>query len=96
MLHALRHEFHFKARQTARRVLGMLFFSVVMYAFVRTAVLLLSMVLNPYIKVTSAVIIVIALPIGVAVYAYLVLKTHLADMVLGARVAGIRTRLHIK
>lgn len=96
MLHALRHEFHFKARQTARRVLGMVFFSVVMYAFVRTTVILLSLVLNPYIKVTSALIIVVALVIGVSVYGYLVLKTHLADMVLGARVAGIRRRLHIK
>lgn len=34
--------------------------------------------------------------LGGGVYGYLVLKTHLADMVLGSRVAGIRRLLHMK
>ncbi|WP_155286262.1 putative polysaccharide biosynthesis protein [Lacticaseibacillus zhaodongensis] len=96
MLHYLRKNFRFKVRQTAHRVLGMTAFSLVMFAFARIVVILLSHVLNPASKTQSAVIIVAALVVGVAVYAYLVLKTRLADRVLGGRVVRIRNLMHIK
>lgn len=95
MLHALRVRFHFRAKQTTRRVAGMLGFSVVMYAGVRLSVLGLGFILNPASKFQSAIVIGMALAVGVGLYGYLVLKTHLADMILGGRIGGLRRRLHI-
>lgn len=96
MLRYLQKNFHFQARQTARRVLGMLVFSVIMFLFARVAVLLMSRVLNPFSKTQSALILVVALVVGVAVYGYLVLKTRLADRILGQRVGRIRQIVHMK
>lgn len=96
MLHALRVRFHFRTKQTARRVMGMLAFSIIMYLGVRAVVLAFGLFLNPASKFQSVIVITGALVVGVALYGYLVLKTHLADMVLGARIGGLRRRLHIK
>ena len=95
MLHNLRLLFHFNARQTAHRVLGIICFSVLMFIGARLTVWLLSLVLNPHSKIQSFIIVIGAVIVGVAIYGLLVLKTRLADTVFGSRIAGIRRRLHM-
>ncbi|WDF82034.1 polysaccharide biosynthesis protein [Lacticaseibacillus pabuli] len=95
MLHYLRVLFHFNVRQTAKRILGMLVFSLMMFVGARLTVWLLSFVLNPHSKIQSFVIVIGAVIVGAGIYAYFALKTRLADTILGSRVAGIRRRLHM-
>lgn len=96
MLHSLRVRYHYKDKQTWRRLIGITAFSLVMFAVVRIIVQTLSLIMNPASAITAIVMIVIALPLGVGVYAYAVLKTRLADLIIGQRIAGLRRRLHIR
>ncbi|WP_125704691.1 putative polysaccharide biosynthesis protein [Lacticaseibacillus daqingensis] len=95
MLNDLRQLYHFKVRQTARRLVGIVGFSVIMAVVVRALVWALSNVFNPASGMQSVLMLVIVLPVGVGIYGYAVLKTRLADLIIGARVGGIRRRLHI-
>ncbi|WP_262315564.1 putative polysaccharide biosynthesis protein [Lacticaseibacillus parakribbianus] len=95
MLWQLRDLYHFKARQTLRRLVGITAFAVVMAVVVRVLVWLMSQVLNPASGMQSMLMLVVALPIGVAIYAYAVLKTRLADLIIGRRIGSIRQKLHI-
>ncbi|WP_390405865.1 putative polysaccharide biosynthesis protein [Lacticaseibacillus jixiensis] len=96
MLHTLRVEYHYKARQTMRRLAGIVGFSLVMFLAVRVIVTSLSLVINPASALASMVMLVVALVVGVGIYAYAILKTRLADLIIGTRVAGLRRRLHIR
>ncbi|WP_179396285.1 putative polysaccharide biosynthesis protein [Lacticaseibacillus absianus] len=95
MLNDLRLLYHFKVRQTARRLVGIVGFSVVMAVVVRALIWVLSRFLNPASGMQSVLMLVLTLPVGVAIYGYAVLKTRLADLIVGARIGGIRRRLHI-
>ncbi|MFC6316267.1 oligosaccharide flippase family protein [Lapidilactobacillus achengensis] len=96
MLGSLLRTYGFRVKQTARRMMGILAFSVLMYLLTATAVNLLSLVMNPERKIYAAVILIIAVVIGIAVYGYLILRTRLADRIIGNRISGLRRRLHIK
>jgi O-antigen/teichoic acid export membrane protein len=95
MLYSLRVRYHYKAKQTWRRLAGITAFSGVMFVVVRIVVQTLSLLMNPASALTAVVMIVVALPLGVGVYAYAILKTRLADLIIGQRVGGLRRRLHI-
>ncbi|WP_461213550.1 putative polysaccharide biosynthesis protein [Lacticaseibacillus sp. GG6-2] len=47
-------------------------------------------------KITAIPILLAGAGVGAAVYAYLILRLRLADDLFGARIAGLRRRLHIK
>jgi O-antigen/teichoic acid export membrane protein len=96
MLVSLYRLYHFKLQQTFRRMLGIVFFSLVMFFLTGITVNLVGMVLPVERKIFSAVILIIAVAVGVIVYGYLILKTRLADLIVGPRMAGLRRRLHIK
>lgn len=96
MLRKLWQYYRFKVFQTSRRVSGMLLFGAIMFAVVRLAVFFLNHFIPAVSKPGAVAELVVALMLGGGVYGYLVLKTHLADMVLGSRVAGIRRLLHMK
>ncbi|WP_203627727.1 putative polysaccharide biosynthesis protein [Lacticaseibacillus mingshuiensis] len=95
MLHSLRGRYHYRFHQTLRRTAGIFLFSAVMAVVVGLIVFGMSHLLNPASAVASMITILIALPVGVAIYGYAVLKTRLADLVIGERVGGLRRRLHI-
>ncbi|KRO16800.1 putative polysaccharide biosynthesis protein [Lacticaseibacillus saniviri] len=96
MLHSMHEQYHFHARQTVRRVTGITAFSLLMYFAVRVIIFGFNQVVNPASRQWSVVMLIVALVVGVAIYGYLVLKTRLAEYVVGARVSGIRRRLHIR
>ncbi|WP_461218462.1 putative polysaccharide biosynthesis protein [Lapidilactobacillus salsurivasis] len=96
MLGSLLRTYGFRVKQTARRMMGILAFSALMYLVTATAVNLLSLVMNPERKIYAAVILIIAVVIGVAIYGYLILRTRLADRIIGNRISGLRRRLHIR
>mgnify|MGYP004700462627 CR=1 FL=1 len=96
MLHTLRVDYHYKARQTMHRVVGICGFSALMFIVVRGTALILGMLLGTQRALPAMVTIIVAVPLGVLVYGYAILKTRLADMIIGSRVAGIRRRLHMR
>ncbi|MFD1440276.1 putative polysaccharide biosynthesis protein [Lacticaseibacillus hegangensis] len=96
MIQALRQRYPVRLRQTARRLLGITLFSAVMAVVVRLLVWLIGLVIAPERAVGAVVALLIAVPIGVLIYGYALLKTRLADMVLGERVGRLRARLHIR
>lgn len=96
MLWSLWTRYPIRARQTLHRLVGILTFSVIMAVVVRLVQWLLAFVVDPQRGFGALVMLIVALPIGIAVYGYAVLKTRLADMILGARVGGLRRRLHMQ
>ncbi|KRM72306.1 putative polysaccharide biosynthesis protein [Lacticaseibacillus brantae] len=96
MIYSLRKDYHFNLNQTVRRVLGIVLFSGMMYAAVRAIIGLFNLVVSPESRFWAVVMLLVSVGIGGLIYAYLVLKTRLADYILGSRVAGIRRRLHIR
>lgn len=95
MLHSLQIRYHYKFRQTLRRLLGILLFSALMFVAVRLVIWLLSFLVSPERAVGCIILVVVALPVGVLVYGYAVLKTRLADLIMGERVQRLREVLHI-
>lgn len=96
MLHTLRVDYHYKARQTMHRLVGICGFSALMFVVVRGSAMLMGMLLGTQRALPAMLTILVAVPLGILVYGYAVLKTRLADMIVGQRVAGIRRRLHMR
>lgn len=96
MIMRLHRLYRFKFRQTFRRMLGILFFSLIMYLLTATVVNLFSLVLPIERKLFSALILFVAVVIGVGIYGYLILKTRLADRIIGPQMGGLRRRLRIR
>lgn len=87
---------HFNVILTARRCLLMFIMTLIMCIvgfIIREG---LYMVLSPDSKLQAFLIILIVAAIGGALYTFMALKVRLADKLLGAKVAGLRTKFHIK
>ncbi|MFD1392287.1 polysaccharide biosynthesis C-terminal domain-containing protein [Lacticaseibacillus jixianensis] len=96
MIRALHRRYPLRLRQTAHRLLGITAFAALMAVFVRLTVWLVGLVVSPERALGAVVALLIAVPVGVLIYGYALLKTRLADMVLGARIGRLRTRLHMR
>ncbi|ANY13385.1 putative polysaccharide biosynthesis protein [Latilactobacillus curvatus] len=96
MIAALHRYYHFALRKTIRRLIGVLGFSLVMYLVTAGAVKGLYLVFNPYSRLQSVLVLMISVGLGVAVYAALVLKSRLADYVIGSNLDRFRRKLRIK
>ncbi|MFD1465189.1 polysaccharide biosynthesis C-terminal domain-containing protein [Lapidilactobacillus mulanensis] len=96
MINSLYELYHFKLEQTARRMLAILTFSIIMFIVTLAVVNLFGLFLPLERKIISAVVLFIAVAIGGGVYAFLILRTRLADRILGAKIGGLRRRLHIR
>lgn len=96
MLYSLHARYRFRIRQTGRRLLGIAAFSVLMAVVVFGCVQLVGLVISPERALGAVVALLVAVPIGVLVYGYAVLKTRLADMILGQRVARLRAVLRMR
>lgn len=96
MLRMLQRTYHFKARQTGRRLIGITAFSAVMYVVVRLLVFLVSLIFPLERSIPAVVAILVAVPLGALVYIYAILKTRLADLVIGSRVSRLRDLLHMR
>ena len=96
MIDSLYRNFHFKLEQTARRALALLGFSMIMFVVAFGTVELMGLFLPLERKIISAIVLAVAVGLGILVYGYLVLRTRIADVIIGARIGGLRERLHIK
>lgn len=79
-----------------RRVLLMLIITLAMAVVTFAVKEVLYLVIDPKNRTSALFVIVISAGFGGLVYMYASLKTRLADRLLGARVANMRTKLHIK
>lgn len=96
MIESLYQVYHFKLEQTARRMLAILIFSLIMFVVTIGVVHLFGLFLPETRKIYAAFILFVAVIIGGGVYAFLILRTRLADRILGTKIGGLRRRLHIQ
>ena len=79
-----------------RRILLMMIITLAMAVVTFAVKEMLYLVIDPANRTSALLVIAISVLFGGGVYMYASLKTRLADRLLGARVTGIRTKLHIK
>lgn len=96
MLHSFNLEFRLRFNQMARPTNQILAYSLVMFVAVKLVMMLLNLFISPYGRYTAFFSLIPGVAVGVAVFGYLALKSRLADELLGARVAGLREKFHIK
>lgn len=96
ILHSFNDEFRLPFHKMAKDTNQILLFSLIMYAVTTAFVMVTNLFFSPYGRFSAVVTMVVGAFIGVAIYTYLSLKSHLADRLLGARVGIIREKLHIR
>lgn len=96
ILHSFNDEFRLPFHEMAKDTNQILLFSLIMYAVTTAFVMVMNLFFSPYGRFAAVVTMVVGAFIGVAIYTYLSLKSHLADRLLGARVGIIREKLHIR
>ena len=87
---------HFNIGLLLRRVLLMVILTVVMAIVTFAVKEALYLVVHPENRLSALLVMGVSSGMGGIVYVYASLKTRLADRLLGARVASLRTKLHIK
>lgn len=96
MLRKLHELYPFNIERTENRISGIIIFSVVMFVIV----ILINWIVYRFVgnsdRILSLVFLLVEAVVGAGVFGYLVLKTKLADKILGARVARIRRLVKIK
>jgi len=78
------------------KVNRILIYSILTYLAATLVVHGLDLVLNEQSKLQAMLILILAVAAGGAVYGYFALKSHLADLMIGSRAAGLRRKLRIK
>lgn len=96
MIALLYRDFRFRMGDLIRGTTEILVYATIMFAVVTLAVFLMNIVFPARDRMLAMVELLLAAGLGAAVYGYLALRFRVADRLLGARVAGIRRRLHIK
>ncbi len=96
MLRKMHRVTHFDIGLVSRRILLMMIITLAMAVVTFAVKEMLYLVIDPANRTSALLVIAISVLFGGGVYMYASLKTRLADRLLGARVTGIRTKLHIK
>lgn len=96
IIHSLNNEFHIPFIKMFKTINQILLYSIITYAVAKLIVTLLYFVIYPSGRVTAALVLIPAVAGGGLVYVYLVLKSRLAQMLLGPRMDSLRIKLHIK
>lgn len=96
ILHSFNDEFNLPFHEMAKPTNKILSFSLLMFVVTKAVMLLLGHFVSPYGRFTAFFILIPGVIIGAGIYLYLALRSRLAEDILGARVAGLRARLHIK
>lgn len=95
-LYHMKVAFHYNQPRLERRFIGIAGFSLLMFLAVSGTLKLLYIWFADTSRMQAVVAIVLALIVGVVVYGFCVVKTDLAQKILGQRVNGLLRRLHIK
>ena len=96
ILHSFNMEFHLRFDKMALPTNQILAYSLVMFAGTKIVMLIIGHFVSPYGRYTAFFSLIPGVIVGAGIYLYLCLKSRLADQLLGARVARLRTILHIK
>lgn len=92
-LHAI---YPFNTGRISRRISGIILFSLIMFV----SVLLVNWIVFHFVgnsdRIISVVVLILEAGLGGVIYGYLVLKTYLADKIVGSRVDRIRQILRMK
>ncbi|KIS03349.1 putative polysaccharide biosynthesis protein [Paucilactobacillus wasatchensis] len=96
IIHTLNVEYHLPLHKMAKPTNQILLFAIITFIVARLAVDVFYLFFSSYGRGSAFLILIISVILGAGVYVVLALKTRLADQLLGARVAGLRRRLHIK
>jgi len=96
MLRELHSIYPFDTGRISRRISGIILFSLVMFV----SVMFVNWVVFHFVgnsdRIISVVALILEAGLGGVIYGYLVLKTSLADKIVGPKVGHIRTLLHMK
>ncbi|MQS53473.1 polysaccharide biosynthesis protein [Lactobacillus salsicarnum] len=96
MLRKLYKIYPFNIERTANRVSGIIIFSIAMFAVVAIINWIVYRFVGNSDRIVSLFVLFAEAIIGAIVYGYLVLKTKLADKILGSKVSRIRRLVRIK
>lgn len=91
----LRLVYHYNSERLSRRFIGIAGFSLLMFAAVTIVVQGMYLFLSSNSRMVAVGVIVAALAVGVGVYVYAVLKTELAQKIIGPKMGRIAEKLHI-
>lgn len=96
MLHALDQRYDLDWSVLSTHISQLLGCALVMFVFASAVVGVFDWWLGGVRKITAIPVLLVGAGGGAAVYVYMVLKLRLADDLLGGRIEGLRTKLHIK
>ena len=96
ILHSFNEEFRLPFHQMAKDTNQILLFSLIMYAVTAALVMVVNLFTSPYGRFAAALTMVVGVILGGGIYAYLSLRSRLADRLLGPRVGVLREKLHIR
>lgn len=100
MIRALKHEFGIEKNMLQYESIQIIFYSIVMYFVALVSVYGLnwffSLFTTPFSSIISLIVTGLASIFGAIVYAYFMLKTGLAEQVLGKRVGRLKDKFNIK
>ncbi|NVY96861.1 polysaccharide biosynthesis protein [Lactobacillus sp. DCY120] len=96
MIRLLCHNFGFQADSTINRSCGIFCLSLVMLIGISLVNWLGYLWINPENRYLSVLWLIIEVVLGIMIYGYLILKTRLAEKIIGGRMAGLRQKLKIK
>jgi O-antigen/teichoic acid export membrane protein len=96
IIHSLNVEFQLPFKKMSKPTNQILVYSLITFVVAKVVVSGAYLVLAPGGRFAAFIVIIPAVALGAGIYVYLMLRSHLADKLLGARVAGLRRRLHIK
>ena len=95
ILHSFNMEFGLHFHDMVKPTNQILGFSILMFVIVRAFTYVMGLFISPYGRYTAFVILVLAVILGVVIFAYLALRSRLADRLLAGRADYLRRRLHI-
>lgn len=87
--------FHWNSDKTLRRFIGIALFSIIMFGFVLLVVHIGGLILSPKQRISSMILIIFAVLVGIVIYGFLSLKTGLAENILGSKITKITEKLHL-
>ena len=96
VLYHMKTSYHYNQPRLERRFIGIAAFSLLMFGAVSGTLKLLYLWLSETSRFHAVIAIVVALVVGVLVYGLCVLKTELAQKILGEKINGLLRKLHIR
>ncbi|WP_326866502.1 polysaccharide biosynthesis protein [Apilactobacillus kunkeei] len=100
IINSLDRQFKIRSDKMLNQINWIVLFSLVTYLVALASVyagnMIVGLLMNPFIRVGSFIVVSISTLLGGVVYVYLALKSRIADTVIGGKATSIRNKLNIK